>query len=513
MPPSGGTAAFWSALLPMNATLEDVLRNASQLEHDAVISAFNITPIVSVASPVATATSLETITDAERDLNTFLNDEVLIYDHSPGTVAYLVVQLVVVFENAILFMIIGFGCLAFAVSPQNPPSPPGVKGGDESDVVVAKDEAPPQTCCCLIPALLDHEASIIVETVVRALAVPQVAKVILTYNTKAGDPIADKLRVFGVAETLRRLELLRAEDPRLIILNNADSTSKAANLNAALPLTAPYEQTLIIDADHHITDEFVARLAHALQRAPDKVACMQGAVLVRGNSIWEATLCTLNWYFFSILFPAYQMIAGTATFAGAGAMWRSSILRDLGFVDGMVCEDDELSMRTMLAGYDIHVCPRAEVTELAPESIHSFFAQRLRWTYGYEQSFNRHAAALTFRRPRAMLQRLYVYAWQINGILWVTSVVIYLMARPRFSIWMGILPPIFTILPTSILVVVALCTMLKANGWKRWRSTVLLMPVSAIYGNAQLLLTIWARLRMMCGFEWKATRRKLPPPT
>ena len=63
----------------------------------------------------------------------------------------------------------------------------------------------------------------------RALAVPQVAKVILTYNTRGDD----------VSGVLRFLEEKREEDPRrLVLLSQADSTSKATNLNRALPLVA-----------------------------------------------------------------------------------------------------------------------------------------------------------------------------------------------------------------------------------------------------------------------------------
>ena len=57
-----------------------------------------------------------------------------------------------------------------------------------------------------------------------------------------------------------------AKDPRLKIVCNADSTSKAANLNAVLPLVET-ESAIILDADHHIDSHFVPVIVSALALA------------------------------------------------------------------------------------------------------------------------------------------------------------------------------------------------------------------------------------------------------
>jgi hypothetical protein len=41
----------------------------------------------------------------------------------------------------------------------------------------------------------------------------------------------------------------------------------------------------------------------------------------------------------------------------------------------MIAEDDDLSMRIIRQGMSVHVCPQAELTELAPASICAFFSQ------------------------------------------------------------------------------------------------------------------------------------------
>ena len=406
-----------------------------------------------------------------------------------GTFTYLVLQLIVMLGNATLFASLGIGAMAF--SRFYPPP--------EDEVVLEGLKASKPSIICMIPALLEHEAELIVETVRMALAVPELDKVVLAYNTKSGE----------VKEVLAELEQLRRKDPRLVLSHEPSSTSKAANLNAALHLTEPYELTLILDADHHIESVAIGRLVHSLRASPQSTACMQGAVLVRGDGFWEYALTTLNWYFFSILFPGVQMISGTAMFAGAGAIWRSDVLRQFAFKDGMVCEDDDLSMRVITSGLNIGVCPQAELTELAPESIHSFFRQRLRWTYGYEESLNKNLCPLICARPRASLQRIYVYSWHVMAVVWIASLVTYLTVHPNMSLWRGWLEPLAVMSGPVAAIFLCVLVMLHQNKWKRWKTTMLMIPTAFIYGNMQAALTVWARLRMICGMEWHVTRRKI----
>lgn len=445
--------------------------------------------IAAVSDSVADTVS-NSIGDYERVLTT----------GDPGTVDYLLLQLFLVIGQGILLIFIAFGTLAF--THYYPPSTDyGASRPSCCEPPPVSDPSEKRgSCCCLIPALLEHEAPNIVETVRRALAVPELSLVVLTYNTRGGD----------LSSVLKELEALKAPDGRFVILHNATATSKSVNLNNAMPLTEPHELCLILDADHHVDSDAVRRLTGALHAAPSTTVCIQGSVLVRGSTCWERAICTLNWYFFAVLFPAFQMICGSATFSGAGAVWRSKTLRDFQFIDGMICEDDELSMRVIRAGYNIWLAPRAEVTELAPSTICSFFQQRLRWTYGYEESVNKHLCGLLIDRPRAAIQRLYVYAWFLFAIASFTSIILYLTMRPTIQIDLltGPLPTTAMVVPSS-LVLVAIFVVMAHNDWKRGLQTLFLLPVSGVYGNCQGWLVIWARLRMhTVGLPWRATTRK-----
>ena len=127
---------------------------------------------------------------------------------------------------------------------------------------------PPPTCTALLPCLLDHEAAIIEETLAHLLALTEFEAIYLTYNTRS--------HVRPPAKLLARLEALCQSDRRLRMLHNPGSTSKATNLNAALPHVLS-EYILIVDADHHIDEAFVSTLSESLAQADESVACMQAS--------------------------------------------------------------------------------------------------------------------------------------------------------------------------------------------------------------------------------------------
>jgi len=412
------------------------------------------------------------------------NVHTLFYDSN--TLTYFILSMVAAFGNFILIGTMGLGCLTFGCA-------------QDFAAVEAEKENKHGTCCCIVPCLLDYEDAIIVETVEKALAVPQLAMVVLSYNTKGGD----------VTRVVQSLEKMRNADKRLVLLHNAESRSKAANLNAALPLTEPHELVFILDADHHVNPSFVETLAAALHAAPSKTVCMQGSVLVRGPGCWDATLNTLSWYFFSIIMTMFQAVAGTCMFVGAGAAWRGAVLREYAFSDAMIAEDDDLSMRVIRAGMSINVWPQAELTELAPDGVFAFMLQRLRWTYGYEQSMDRHIFKLACQRPRALTQRLYAWYSYLVFFLGVSQGVVAAVLRPKLGTSLLLMPVALLTLPI-ILIIMGVVQMLKLNGWKNWLQTCLLLPSSFLYGLMQALLTIYARFRMLCGFTWLVTRRKIP---
>ena len=334
-----------------------------------------------------------------------------IVDPTAGEVAYVTLALITSVGNFIFMLVLGAGALVYVLTQNGPPAlpPSSNKKDDKSEALIAASStgsaaaasataAAVRGCTVLVPCLLDHEADIIEETLHRALAVPHVHKVVLSYNTRKGSEAPPEL--------LARLEgLAKDSKGRLVVVANPHSTSKADNMNGVLSELSGSEHTLILDADHHIDSHFVCELSRTMAEAPDECVCVQGAVLVRGDSCYEHTLWLLNWHFFSLLLPVLHTISGSCMFVGAGALWRTTTLQAFRFDHGMIAEDDDLSMRVIRKGLAIYPCPTAQLTELAPANLGAFCSQRLRWTFGYEQSLNRHVCGLVCERPRALMMR------------------------------------------------------------------------------------------------------------
>lgn len=487
----GGAAA---ALLPPNATAlaAEGVAAVGLLPSNAAALAGNVS-LVGEAAAAAVATAAATAATSVASASVASLDIVIIASRaSTSLIIFIVLEMIVIIGNASLIAMLGSGTLYWTWKHRK--------------LLAQRATMTTQSAVCLlIPALLDHESAIIVETVRRALEVPQFASVVLTYNTKGGD----------VSATLKELEALRAAEPtpaRLVLQHNERATSKAANLNAALSLTEGHAITFLIDADHHVTADSVRQLTAVLDASPRSTVCVQGSVLVRGEACWDMTLSTLSWYFYAMVLPAFEACGGASMFVGASACWRSSVLRQYGFSDQMIAEDDDLTMRVVRDGLDVQVWPLAETTELPAEGVSAFLSQRLRWCYGYEQSLNRHLCGLVCERPRMLLQRLFAWYSYTMTFCMIAQVITsaFCDTAQLTVITEAALPICIMTLPVCLLVA-ACCVMLHLRNWKHWLRIFGLLAFTFVYGVAQALLTVYARLRMLCGgFEWQVTRRKVP---
>ena len=196
-------------------------------------------------------------------------------------------------------------------------------------------------------------------------------------------------------------------------------------------------------------------------------------------------------------------------FVGANAVWCTPVLQRLRFTEGMIAEDDDVSMRAIRAGLDIHVCPRAEVTELAPANALAFFSQRLRWTFGYEQSLNRHLCGLAYDRPRALVMRLFSWYCYTLTLLGSGQAVAGALLPHDELFYRSALPYVLYALPSTT-IAAGVLMMLRHNKWRNACSILSWLFVAIAYGGFQLIITLYARVRMLCPFEWKVTQRRVP---
>ena len=267
----------------------------------------------------------------------------------------------------------------------------------------------------IIAAYLPNEAPIIEETVQAFLRVqyPAPLQIILAYNTPRDMPeIEDRLR-----------EIARA-NPRFVPMRVRESTSKAQNVNAALPY-ATGKFTAVFDADHQPDPESFRRAWRWLSHGADVV---QGHCFIRnGDASWVARMVAVEFeQIYAVSHPGRARLHGFGIFGGSNGYWHTKLLRELRMHGFMLTEDIDSSMRALVRGKKIVSDPYLVSRELAPETLSALTKQRLRWAQGWFQISMKwvvpslRSKSLTVRQKLGMLHLLAwreVYPWVSIQIL------------------------------------------------------------------------------------------------
>ncbi len=315
------------------------------------------------------------------------------YDISTGVYIFVVVALTL---TAVSIWAEGYLALKRVDPPQQPASPY-------------------PAASAIIAAYLPNEAPIIEDTVAAFLRVqyPAPLQVILAYNTPRDMP--------EIEEKLREISRL---NPRFVPMRVMASTSKAQNVNAALPYVTG-EMTAVFDADHQPDPESFRRGWRWISHGADVV---QGHCFIRnGAESWVAKMVAIEFeQIYAVSHPGRAKLHGFGIFGGSNGYWRTGLLRELRMHGFMLTEDIDSSMRAVVRGRRIVSDPYLVSRELAPETFPALTKQRLRWAQGWLQISLKwiipalRARNLTLRQKIGMVQLLAwreVYPWVSMQIL------------------------------------------------------------------------------------------------
>lgn len=271
----------------------------------------------------------------------------------------------------------------------------------------------------IIAAYLPNEAPIIEATIAAFLRVqyPGRLQVILAYNTPRDMP-----------EIEQRLAAIAREHPRFTAMRVPGSTSKAQNVNFALPY-ATGEFTAVFDADHQPDPDSFRRAWRWLSHGADVV---QGHCFIRnGAASWVAKMVAIEFeQIYAVSHPGRARLHGFGIFGGSNGYWRTALLRELRMHGFMLTEDIDSSLRAVVRGRRIVSDPHLVSRELAPETMQALTKQRLRWAQGWLQiSLKWIVPALRSRHlsVRQKLGMLQLLAWR-EVYPWVSMQVIPLVA-------------------------------------------------------------------------------------
>ncbi len=271
----------------------------------------------------------------------------------------------------------------------------------------------------VIAAYLPNEAPIIEDTVRAFLRVqyPAPLQVILAYNTPRDMP-----------EIEQRLQQIARENPHFVPMRVRTSTSKAQNVNAALPY-ATGEFTAVFDADHQPDPDSFRRAWRWLSHGADVV---QGHCFIRnGAESWIARMVAVEFeQIYAVSHPGRARLHGFGIFGGSNGYWRTGLLRELRMHGFMLTEDIDSTMRALVRGRQIVSDPYLVSRELAPETMAALTRQRLRWAQGWFQISMKwvmpalRSPHLSLRQKLGMLQLL---AWR-EAYPWVSIQILPLIA-------------------------------------------------------------------------------------
>lgn len=246
-------------------------------------------------------------------------------------------------------------------------------------------------------------------------------------------------------------------DPRLRFAQFEKlSGFKAGALNQALKMThADAQWIAVVDADYEVDSQWFQIVQHHFNDA--KIGVIQAP---QAHRDWETRPLDrmMNWEtagFFWI--GMHHRDARNAIIQhGTMAIIRAKELRRLQWDQNCICEDTELGLRLLQAGYRAEYVHRELGKGLLPSHFDAYARQRKRWALGGMQILKMHLGALLGRSPLTLAQRYHFLAgwlpWIGDALHLLFSVVIILFSLGMVYFPTVVQPPLW-LLVVPLLVV------------------------------------------------------------
>ncbi len=193
----------------------------------------------------------------------------------------------------------------------------------------------------------------------------------------------------GTAKTMRELF---SEDDRVTFISQENSGKSGALMRGIQD--AKNDILVCLDADTQLSSNAVSLLVRHF--ADPKVGAVAGNVKV-GNRTNILTKWQSIEYISSQNLDrrAYSQLNAITVVPGAAGAWRRQAVIDAGgFLRDTLAEDMDLTWRIRRLGWSVTTESDAYGYTEAPDTLHSLFKQRFRWTFGSLQCLWKHRSAL-----------------------------------------------------------------------------------------------------------------------
>lgn len=243
----------------------------------------------------------------------------------------------------------------------------------------------------------------------------------------------DKLRINLVYNTPKPIEPLESELAQLPseyknlrVVKVPGSKSKADNLNYFFSLRSDAEVIGIFDSDH-CPHPHNPRWAAERFLADSTVDIVQGRCIVynTNESFWAKMIAIEFDKIYAISHPGRSRMFGFGLFCGSNGYWKAPLLRAHKMHGDMLTEDIDSALRAYGIGkkavHDMNVCS----FEMAPNTFHAFWKQRLRWAQGWTQASWKHKSLAWTNPPNG--KRDFDERYGIVSLLAVREISYYLV--------------------------------------------------------------------------------------
>lgn len=220
---------------------------------------------------------------------------------------------------------------------------------------------------------------------------------------------------------------------------------KAGALNFALEHTDPRAQVVgVVDADYAVTRDWLSVLVGHFEEP--QVAVVQAPQSHRDyESSFFQRMCAFEFDGFFRIGMHHRNERNAIIQHGTMTLIRREALeRTGGWAEWCICEDAELGLRLMHAGYETRYVDRVLGRGLTPADFGAFKSQRFRWAFGAMQILKGHRGWLLGRGPLSAGQR---YHFLTGWFSWFADALhlVFTLASLAWTAGMLIAPRYFTL--------------------------------------------------------------------
>ena len=192
----------------------------------------------------------------------------------------------------------------------------------------------------------------------------------------------------------------------------------------------------IYDAEDSPAPDQLLRVAGHFSRAPPETACLQGILdFYNPHANWLSRCFTIEYAtWFRLVLPGLARLGCPIPLGGTTVFFRRGALDRVGGWDAHnVTEDADLGIRLARFGYVTDLVPLV-TREEANNRAWPWIRQRSRWLKGYMITWLVHS-----RRPLVLLRDLGAWRFLAMQILFLTTILQFLLAPALWSFWLLLL--------------------------------------------------------------------------